>query len=90
MDEELDDIIDDIIDDPSIQDLFPEQVTTFDDDDDDFKPSNEDSDKSKSEETRLGSHTSGKCNLCGCTHFRPSSDGKYCLCGHSDYNHEWI
>lgn len=86
MDEELDDIIDD---DPSIQDLFPEQVTTFDDDDD-FKPSNEDSDKSKSEETRLGSHTSGKCNLCGCTHFRPSSDGKYCLCGHSDYDHEWI
>lgn len=89
MDEELDEMIED----SSIRDLFPDQLTTFDDGDDDYKhyePSNEDSDESKSKEIHFGGHTSGKCNLCGCTHFRPSSDEKYCLCGHSDYDHEWI
>lgn len=35
----------------------------------------------------FGGHASGKFSI---THFRPSSDEKYCLCGHSDYDHEWI
>lgn len=35
-------------------------------------------------------HTSGKCNVCGCTQFRPVKSGsKMCECGHDDYHHEW-
>lgn len=48
------------------------------------------SDDTNHKEVSFGGHASGKCNLCSCSHFRPSSDEKYCVCGHSDYDHEWV
>lgn len=88
MEEELDEIIDDSL----IDDFVPDVPSCPDDDymKQVYEPTDEGSDESKSKEIPFGGHTSGKCNLCGCTHFRPSSNEKYCLCGHSDYDHEWI
>lgn len=64
--------------------------TSTDDDSSLYTVTDEDNQTNGHKDISFGGHTSGKCNLCGCTHFRRSSDEKYCLCGHSDYDHEWI
>lgn len=42
------------------------------------------------DQTSFEGHTACSCNICSCTHYIPSSDPKYCTCGHKETQHKWI